>query len=70
MRFSVAECAAEISKHVEKSRVDAQILPIYVTLMGDSEPEVRSEAVNKLPDMAENCSGALIVSKVLPGLKL
>jgi len=45
-------------------------VPIYVTLLGDGEPEVRSEASSKLPLMAKNCSGNLITSKVLPSLKL
>lgn len=38
--------------------------------MNDSEPEVRSEAVNKLAELAEFCTTSNIVSKVLPGLKL
>ncbi len=50
--------------------VNTNILPFYVTLLGDSEPEVRSEAVNRLPELAENCDKGLIVQKVLPTLKL
>ena len=50
--------------------VDQSILPLYVTLLGDSEPEVRSEAASKLPLLASKCSTNLILSKVLPGLKL
>lgn len=45
-------------------------MPFYVTLLGDPEPEVRSEAVNRLSELAENCSTNLIVSNVLPRLKL
>ena len=45
-------------------------MPFYVTLLGDSEPEVRSEAVNRLSELAENCDSALLVQKVLPSLKL
>jgi hypothetical protein len=50
--------------------VDQSILPLYVTLLGDSEPEVRSEASSKLPLLSRNCSSNLILSKVLPQLKL
>jgi serine/threonine-protein phosphatase 2A regulatory subunit A len=38
--------------------------------MNDSEPEVRSEAVGRLAELAEYCNSATIVTKVLPGLKL
>ena len=41
-----------------------------MTLLGDSEPEVRSESVNKLSDLAQNCSTSLLVQTVLPRLKL
>jgi hypothetical protein len=50
--------------------VDQYIIPIYTTLMNDSEPEVRSEAVNKLTELSEYCTTSNIVQKVLPGLKL
>jgi len=43
---------------------------MYVSLLGDSEAEVRSEAAGKLVELAGYCSGQLIVQKVLPGLKL
>ena len=43
---------------------------MYVTLLGDSEPEVRSESVNKLADLAANCTTQLIVQTLLPKLKL
>ena len=50
--------------------MDQYIIPIYTTLMNDSEPEVRSEAVNKLTELSEYCTTSNIVQKVLPGLKL
>ena len=52
LRFAVAENAATIGQEVEKATVDQYILPIYVTLLVDSEPEVRSEAVNRLVELA------------------
>jgi len=66
----VAENAAAIGKHLDQATVDANILPFYVTLLGDSEPEVRSESANRLCELAENASTALLVSQVLPRLKL
>lgn len=50
--------------------VDQQIIPIYVSLLGDSEPEVRSEAVNRLYELTENATMTLVISNVLPKLKL
>ena len=38
--------------------------------MTDKEPEVRSEAVNGVPKLAENATSDLIVKKILPTLKL
>ena len=70
LRFAVAESAALIGQALPKANVDQSIIPIYMTLLGDSEPEVRSEAAAKLPQLAKNCSSNLIVSKILPSLKL
>lgn len=61
MRFAVAENAAKIGQKLRKEQVDQSILPFYVTLLGDSEPEVRSESVNKLSELAVNCTTSLIV---------
>ena len=61
LRFAVAENAASIGKYLYKTNVNTQILPFYVSLLGDSEPEVRSEAVNRLFELAENADTALIV---------
>ena len=66
----MAENAAKIGQRLNKQQVDASILPFYVTLLGDSEPEVRSESVDKLSELAKNCSTNLIVQTVLPRLKL
>jgi serine/threonine-protein phosphatase 2A regulatory subunit A len=40
-----------------------------VSLLGDSEAEVRSEAASKLVDLTDVCSNSLILSKILPSLK-
>lgn len=66
----MAENAAKIGQRLRKEHVDQSILPFYVTLLGDSEPEVRSESVNKLADLAVNCTTSLIVQTLLPKLKL
>lgn len=61
LRFAVAENAAKIGKRLRREQVDQCILPFYVTLLGDSEPEVRSESVNNLSSLASNCTTSLIV---------
>lgn len=70
LRFAVAENAAQLSKYLDQKTVDTQILPFYNDLMTDKEPEVRSEAVNRIPELAECATPALIVQKILPTLKL
>lgn len=70
LRFAVAENSAKIAKYMKREQVDQYIIPVYTTLMNDSEPEVRSEAVNRLAELAEYCTTSNIVQKVLPGLKL
>lgn len=57
----MAENAAKIGQKLRQEQVDQSILPFYVTLLGDSEPEVRSESVNKLSELAVNCTTSLIV---------
>ena len=56
LRFAVAEQAAELAKFLERAAIDDEILGIYELLMRDNEPEVRSEAVAKLPLMAKHCT--------------
>lgn len=70
MRFSVAESAAFIAKNMSQNAVNSDIVPLYVSLLGDSEAEVRSEASSKLVELAGHCSAAMIVQRILPQLKL
>lgn len=44
-------------------------MPIYVSLLGDSEAEVRSEAASKVVELTNYCSNSLILAKILPSLK-
>jgi serine/threonine-protein phosphatase 2A regulatory subunit A len=68
LRFSVAEVAAELAGHVPREIADTDVIGYYVSLLQDKEPEVRSEAVAKLPTLAKNCSPNEIVEKILPVL--
>lgn len=61
LRFSVAESAAFIAKNMGQNAVNTDIVPLYVSLLGDSEAEVRSEASSKLVELAGHCSVAMIV---------
>jgi serine/threonine-protein phosphatase 2A regulatory subunit A len=70
LRFSVAESAAFIAKNMATSAVNSDIVPMYVSLLGDSEAEVRSEASSQLVELASHCSPNMIVSRILPQLKL
>jgi len=44
-------------------------MQFYVTLLSDNEPEVRSEAISKIPTVAAFCSSQRLVDKILPNLK-
>lgn len=68
LRFSVAEIAAELAGEVSKEIADHDVVGYYVTLLQDKEPEVRSEAVAKLPTLAKNCSPSVIVESIIPVL--
>ncbi len=39
-------------------------------MISDKEPEVRSEAISKLPELAKYCSQSALVEKVLPILNV
>ena len=52
--------------YVSKKAVDEDIIGFYELLLRDSEPEVRSEAIAKLPMVAKHCSGGALIEKVLP----
>ena len=69
MRFAAAESGAFIAKNCDIKAIDTKIVQIYVSLLGDPEAEVRSEAASKLVNLTEVCSNGLILSKILPSLK-
>lgn len=66
LRFSVAESAAMIAEHVEQESTDEKIISFYETLLKDNEPEVRSEAIGKIPVLAKFCSSSVLIEKILP----
>jgi serine/threonine-protein phosphatase 2A regulatory subunit A len=53
-----------------QNAVNSEIVPMYVSLLGDAEAEVRSEAASKLVELASHCSANMIVQRILPQLKL
>ena len=69
LRFAIAENAAYIAEHVTQNIVEEDILNLYELLLRDNEPEVRSEAVFKVPLVAKKCNPALFVEKILPIIK-
>ena len=52
LRFAVAEQAAYMSSYVSKIAVDDEIVGFYELLLRDGEPEVRSEAISKIPQVS------------------
>lgn len=49
--------------------MDDEISSYYELLLRDNEPEVRSEAVAKVPVMAKHCSPSILTDKILPIIK-
>lgn len=56
LRFTVAEHAAFLASYIDKEAVDEEIVGFYELLLRDAEPEVRSEAVTRVPEVAKYCS--------------
>lgn len=56
LRFSVAEVAAGICEYLDTEMVDQMVVPLYENLIGDKEPEVKSEAVAKLNELSKHAS--------------
>ena len=69
LRFAVAEQAAFLSSYLDRDTVDNEIVGFYELLLRDGEPEVRSEAVSKVPEVAKHCSSSVLIEKILPILK-
>lgn len=56
LRFAVAENAALLCDYLNLSAIDEDIIGYYELLLRDGEPEVRSEAISKLPLVVKHCS--------------
>eukprot|EP00826_Nyctotherus_ovalis_P037469 TRINITY_DN3415_c0_g2_i4.p1 TRINITY_DN3415_c0_g2~~TRINITY_DN3415_c0_g2_i4.p1 ORF type:complete len:352 (-),score=49.97 TRINITY_DN3415_c0_g2_i4:22-1077(-) len=69
LRFTLAETISSIAGDITKSEVDGFLLNWICDLLGDSEPEVRTQALLSLPKVAKRCSISLLVEKVFPMLK-
>ena len=52
-----------------KLAVDEDVIGFYELLLRDGEPEVRSEAISKLPEVSKYSSSSVLLDKVLPILK-
>jgi len=55
LRFAVAENAAFLCDYLNQAAIDEEIVSYYELLLRDGEPEVRSEAIAKLPLVAKGC---------------
>jgi serine/threonine-protein phosphatase 2A regulatory subunit A len=54
---------------VTKLAVDEDVIGFYELLLRDGEPEVRSEAISKLPEVSKYASSHVLLDKILPILK-
>jgi hypothetical protein len=68
LRFSVAEVAAKLCENLDTEVVDYEVVAMYENLVGDKEPEVRSEAVAKLKDLTKHASPSRLGEKIVPNL--
>lgn len=65
LRFSVAELLAELTHIVGKDLADKHIKSIVEKLLGDSEPEVRSEIIIKVTEIVEFVKPDLVLDKLM-----
>ena len=54
---------------MSKTAVDDEIVGFYELLLRDGEPEVRSEAISKIPQVSKYCSSDVLLDKILPIIK-
>ena len=66
LRFSVAEVAAKMCEYLPDEVINGEIMQMYENLITDKEPEVKSEAITKLPDLAKYASAGRLTEKILP----
>jgi len=66
LRFGIAEQSVNIAPHLPLQDRDSAVIGIYEKLLQDSEPEVRSEACNKLVEVSKHCTADEICAKLLP----
>jgi serine/threonine-protein phosphatase 2A regulatory subunit A len=65
LRFSVAEILAEFTHIIGKDLADKHIKEIIERLLGDSEPEVRSEIIIKVTEIVEFVKPDLVLDKLI-----
>lgn len=68
LRFSVAEVAAGLCEKIDTEIVDEIVVSLYENLIGDKEPEVKSEAVAKLHELSKHASPYRMIEKLVPNL--
>ncbi|KAH3760513.1 phosphoprotein phosphatase A [Pelomyxa schiedti] len=69
VRYMAADRIIEICESVGPAVTQNEIITAYVTLIKDSEAEVRTASVSRLADFASRIPQPLVVSKIVPCIR-
>ncbi|KAH7826770.1 putative protein phosphatase 2A subunit A2 [Monocercomonoides exilis] len=69
VRYKAAELIDGLCASPSVNEVRQEIIPIYLELLGDSEPVVKTEASARLASVCERLPAEVIVKQILPPIK-
>ncbi|ETO34746.1 protein phosphatase 2A scaffold subunit [Reticulomyxa filosa] len=67
VRKHIAENLADICSHLKPAKVSEEIGPLYIKLLGDSEPQVRKAAISVLEGITKASDGQNFAQKMMSG---
>ncbi|EGR29152.1 hypothetical protein IMG5_162070 [Ichthyophthirius multifiliis] len=68
IRYAIAEIICDLILNVENDCIQKEILPIYEILLKDSEHEVRSITLIKVPELCQHLPSSILTTNLLPVL--
>lgn len=69
VRYALAEVLPSMLGSLDKETILKEIVDIYENFMKDTEPEVKSIAALKFPEIAEKMNEKMIIDRIIPILK-
>ena len=66
IRYMLADKIVDLAQAIGNDATKDLLLPIFAAFLKDTEAEVKTAALNKLPEFTQHLDAGLIVSKVVP----